>query len=260
MLDTDWHEIVKTHRPLLLLKPDQIIFFPTNGEIDNKQQVLSDSKTFFVNAVAHELFTPITAMIGLIEIAKEGERVQEVLCKIEKHLNRMQRIIEQLVLLSKIEQEQYSPEIVHINLGKLVKDILNEYQSKVEQKKIRVSVDVTTTMKTDQEAFKIVLRNLISNAIKYSHEGGIVRIFSQQRFLVIQDEGVGVPETELKNITARFYRATNARTFSGAGLGLAIVKHILRRIDICWAIHSQVNVGTKVFIEIPQRNQSLAGE
>lgn len=252
MLDTDWLEIVKNHKPLLLLKPDRIIFYPTEGETDTKEQVLTDSETFFVNAVAHELFTPITAMIGLIEIAKEGEHVQEILSKMEKHLNRMQRIIEQLILLSKIEQEQYRPEITQVRLEKLIKEILNEYQQKIEQKKVSVDVDLKSTIKTDHEAFRIVLRNLVSNAIKYSRDGATLKIYLQKGFLVIQDEGIGIPEAELKNITARFYRASNARALSGAGLGLAIVKHILRRIGVCWAIHSKLNVGTKVFIEVSQ--------
>jgi len=260
VLDTNWREIIETYKPLLLLKPDQIIFYPADGDVHKRQQILTDSKTFFVNAVAHELFTPITAMIGLVEIAKEGEHVQEALYKIEKHLVRMQRIVEQLVLLSKIEQEQYCPETVQISLRKLTKDILNEYQHKIEQKKISVNVNLKASIRTDQEAFKIALRNLISNAVKYSSEGGTIKIFSQKRFLVIQDEGIGIPETELKNITARFYRAANARTFSGAGLGLAIVKHILRRMGICWAIHSKVGAGTKIFIEIFQNDQQLAGE
>lgn len=260
MLDTDWDEVIKENRPIILLKPDRIIFYPDEGDISSKEQVLSDSKTFFVNAVAHELFTPITAMLGLLEIAKEGEYVQESLLKIEKHLKKMQRIIEQLVLLSKLEQSEYIPHYQRLSLRRLLREILIEYEEKIKQKRLQVEIKGSRFIEADPEAFKIVIRNLVSNAIKYSKEGGIVEIFSQKDFLIIQDHGVGIPQEDLKNITARFYRASNARSYSGAGLGLAIVKHILRKLSISWAVHSKLQIGTKVFLKISSNSSSVTGE
>jgi len=258
--DTDWDELVEKYRPLIVFKPDRIIFYPDQGEVSSREQILSDSKTFFVNAVAHELFTPITAMLGLLEIAKEGEYVQETLAKIEKHLKKMQRIIEQLVLLSKLEQQEYVPHVQRLSLQRILREILIEYEQKIKQKGISIQIKTNKIIQADPEPLKIAIRNLISNAIKYSKEGGTIRIFSQKDFLVIEDHGVGIPQEELKNITARFYRASNARSYSGAGLGLAIVKHILRKLSISWAVHSHLGVGTKVFVEIPSYSLSLTGE
>lgn len=260
VLDTSWDEIIETYRPLLLLKPDLILFYPDQGESSAKEQILSDSKTFFVNAVAHELFTPITAMLGLLEVAKEGEYVQESLLKIERHLKRMQRIIEQLVLLSKLEQSEYIPHYQRFSLNRLLRDVLVEYEEKMRQKNLRVHIKTNKFIQADPEAFKIVIRNLVSNAIKYSKDGGVVEILSQGDFLIIQDHGVGIPQEDLKNITARFYRAGNARSYSGAGLGLAIVKHILRKLSISWAIHSIMGTGTKVFLRILANSPSATGE
>lgn len=260
MLDTNWDEIIEKYRPLLLLKPDVILFYPDQGESSAKEQVLSDSKTFFVNAVAHELFTPITAMLGLLEIAKEGEYVQESLLKMEKHLKRMQRIIEQLVLLSKLEQSEYIPHYQRLSISRMLREILIEYEEKIKQKNLRVEIKTNKFVEADPEALKIAIRNLMSNAIKYSKDGGTVEIFSQKDFLIIQDHGVGIPQEDLKNITARFYRAGNARSYSGAGLGLAIVKHILRKLSISWAIHSVIGTGTKVFLRISVHSSSVTGE
>lgn len=260
MLDTSWDEIIEKYRPLLLLKPDVILFYPDQGESSAKEQVLSDSKTFFVNAVAHELFTPITAMLGLLEIAKEGEYVQESLLKMEKHLKRMQRIIEQLVLLSKLEQSEYIPHYQRLSISRMLREILIEYEEKIKQKNLRVEIKTNKFVEADPEALKIAIRNLMSNAIKYSKDGGTVEIFSQKDFLIIQDHGVGIPQEDLKNITARFYRAGNARSYSGAGLGLAIVKHILRKLSISWAIHSVIGTGTKVFLRISVHSSSVTGE
>ncbi|GAB4314546.1 MULTISPECIES: sensor histidine kinase [Pseudothermotoga] len=251
MSDINWHEIAEKYKPLMVLKPDVIIFYPSNGGIFEEKQILSDSKTFFVNAVAHELFTPITALLGLLQIAKEGEYVQETLGKMEKHLKRMQRIIEQLVLLSKLEQQEYIPEKVKINLKILIDEVISEYDKKIKQKNLFVHIKVNKIIKTDTEALKIALANLISNAIKYSNQNGDIIIHAKKDTLIIEDKGVGIPEEDLKNITARFYRASNARTFSGSGLGLAIVKHILRKLSLSWAIHSIVDKGTKIFLEIP---------
>lgn len=260
MLDTSWDEIIEKYRPLLLLKPDVILFYPNQGESSAKEQVLSDSKTFFVNAVAHELFTPITAMLGLLEIAKEGEYVQESLLKMEKHLRKMQRIIEQLVLLSKLEQSEYIPHYQRLSISRMLREILIEYEEKIKQKNLRVEIKTNKFVEADPEALKIAIRNLMSNAIKYSKDGGTVEIFSQKDFLIIQDYGVGIPQEDLKNITARFYRAGNARSYSGAGLGLAIVKHILRKLSISWAIHSIIGTGTKVFLRISVHSSSVTGE
>jgi len=105
-------------------------------------------------------------------------------------------------------------------------------------------------IEADEEALKIVLRNLISNAVKYAKEASHVEIKTIGDLLSVRDEGLGIPEQELKNVTARFYRAKNVRGISGSGLGLAIVKHILRRLNVTWAIHSKLNVGTTVFLEL----------
>jgi len=248
---TNWDELVQRYRPVLLITPRSLIFYPSSGDPSSEKQVLSDSKVFFVNAVAHELFSPLSAAIGLLELAKEGEMVQEHLLKIEKHLLRMHRILEQLILLSKIEQDNYEPFLRKIDLEGILREIVHEYEQRAAQKRVAISMEGTNVrVEADEEALKIVLRNLVSNAVKYSKEGGIVKITRSNRLLVIQDEGLGIPEQELKNVTARFYRAKNVRGVSGAGLGLAIVKHILRKLNVTWAIHSRLNVGTTVFLEL----------
>jgi two-component system OmpR family sensor kinase/two-component system phosphate regulon sensor histidine kinase PhoR len=221
------------------------------GDSSTEKQVLSDSKTFFVNAVAHELFSPLSAVMGLLELVKEGDRVQENLAKMERHLNRMQRILEQLILLSKIEQENYQPFVRKIALEQVLREVIHEYEQRIAQKRISLSLEKTNVMiEADEEALKIVLRNLISNAVKYANEKSRVEIKRRGDLLLVRDEGLGIPEQELKNVTARFYRAKNVRSISGSGLGLAIVKHILRRLNITWAIHSKLNVGTTVFLEL----------
>lgn len=251
MSATGWDELVQKYRPVLLITPESLIFYPSSGDPSSEKQVLSDSKVFFVNAVAHELFSPLSAAMGLLELAKEGEMVQESLLKIERHLLRMHRILEQLILLSKIEQDNYEPFVRRIDLEEILREIVHEYEQRAAQKKVSISMEGTNvTVEADEEALKIVLRNLVSNAVKYSKEGGIVKITRSNRLLLIRDEGLGIPEQELKNVTARFYRAKNVRGVSGAGLGLAIVKHILRRLNVTWAIHSRLNAGTTVFLEL----------
>ncbi len=249
-LGTNWDEIIEKFRPLLLVTTSAVWFYPSNGLPDETRQRLEDPKIFFVNAVAHELFTPITAMLGLVEIAKEGENVQENLLKIERHLLRMQRIVEQLLLLSKIEREDYDPSFVDIELDSFIKVLLAEFEPKRKQKNLRFEVSVSGWIRTDQEAFKIALRNLISNSIKYSKDSGRVIIRTERNFLFIEDNGIGIPEKDLKYVTSRFYRASNARSHSGSGLGLAIVKHLFRKFGVTWAIHSKQNLGTMIIIDL----------
>ncbi|AEH50630.1 sensor histidine kinase [Pseudothermotoga thermarum] len=249
-LVTSWDEIIEKFRPLLFVTSNAVWFYPSSGLPDEIKQRLDDSKIFFVNAVAHELFTPITAMLGLVEIAKEGENVQENLLKIEKHLLRMQRIVEQLLLLSKIEREDYIPTFAEIELDLFIKTFLSEFEQRRKEKNLRFEISVAGNIKVDPEAFKIALRNFISNSIKYSKNDGVIIIRTENNFLIIEDRGVGIPEKDLKYVTSRFYRASNARNYSGSGLGLAIAKHLLRKFGIDWAIHSKVNLGTTVFIDL----------
>ncbi len=248
--DINWDEIITKFRPLLLLKPDSVWFYPSMGSTSEEKQRLEDPKTFFVNAVAHELFTPITAMLGLIQIAKDGENIHENLLKIERHLLRMQRIVEQLLLLSRFEREDYQPKLVKIDLNNLLMPLLNEFEQKSKEKNLHFHIELSKTVTTDTEFFRMALRNLLSNSIKYSHPFGKIVICSQNDFLTIKDEGVGIPENDLRYITARFYRATNARSYTGSGLGLAIVKHIFRKLGVSWAVHSKLNFGTVVFVEL----------
>ncbi|MEN3007883.1 HAMP domain-containing sensor histidine kinase [Pseudothermotoga sp.] len=253
---TDWCEIIEEHKPILLIESDKIVFYPSEGDGLVQPQKLTDTKTFFVSAVSHELFTPVTAIIGLVQMAKDGIYVQETLQKIEKHALKMQRILEQLVVLSKVEKEDFVPNLTELNLEMLIKEILEEFKGRIEEKNLSFSLNTKGFIKVDREAFKIALRNLISNAVKYSPHGGEIKIYFEKNVLSIEDRGVGIPESELKNVTARFYRASNVRTVPGSGLGLAIVKHILRRFNIVWAIHSRLNHGTKVFIKIERIDQS----
>lgn len=253
---TSWPEIVEKFKPILLVESDRIVFYPSEGDGLIQPQALADTKTFFVSAVSHELFTPVTAIIGLVQMAKDGIYTQEAIEKIEKHALRMQRILEQLVVLSKVEKEDFVPNLVELNLETLINEILEEFSARIEEKKLKLSLNVNTFIRADKEAFKIALRNLISNAVKYSPKNGEVKIhLEKEDVLLIEDEGIGIPESELKNVTARFYRASNVRAVPGSGLGLAIVKHILRRLNIIWAIHSKLNQGTKVFIKIERIDQ-----
>lgn len=252
---TSWPEIVEKFKPILLVESDKIVFYPSEGEGLIQPQALTDTKTFFVSAVSHELFTPVTAIIGLVQMAKDGIYTQEAIQKIEKHALRMQRILEQLVVLSKVEKEDFVPDLIELNLETLINEILEEFKGRIEEKNLKLSLNANALIKADREAFKIALRNLISNAVKYSPKDGEVKIHLEKNVLLIEDEGIGIPESELKNVTARFYRASNVRAVPGSGLGLAIVKHILRRFNVIWAIHSRLNKGTKIFIKIERTDQ-----
>lgn len=252
---TSWPEIVEKFKPILLVESDRIVFYPSKGEGLIQPQALTDTKTFFVSAVSHELFTPVTAIIGLVQMAKDGIYTQEAIQKIEKHALRMQRILEQLVVLSKVEKEDFVPNLIELNLETLINEVLEEFKGRIEEKNLKLSLNANTFIEADREAFKIALRNLISNAVKYSPKDGKVKIHLEKNVLMIEDEGIGIPESELKNVTARFYRASNVRAVPGSGLGLAIVKHILRRFNVIWAIHSKLNKGTRVFIKIERTDQ-----
>lgn len=204
---------------------------------------LENIRREFVANVSHEIKTPITAISGFVETLRAGsinnlKDAERFLAIIMKHVNRLNTIIEDLLSLSRIEEKAENEEIELTAGG--VKDVLKtaiqlcEVKAASKRIHLELSCNGGITAKINHPLLEQAVVNLLDNAIKYSNEGGIIRIKAEQTddetVISVSDQGCGIDKEHLSRLFERFYRVDKARSrkLGGTGLGLAIVKHIVQ--------------------------------
>lgn len=234
---------------------------------------LERMRSEFVANVSHELKTPIAAVKGFAETLLAGalndkETAQSFLQIIFDESERLNRLIGDILELSKIESKriplQFSPVDLHTFVGNCVHVMNSEARKKSID--LDMQVDEDMYMEADEDRLRQILINLLSNGINYTPEGGKVKVkvepvtegsrtgmeYDKIRF-TISDTGIGIPKKDLPRIFERFYRVDKARSRSsgGTGLGLSIVKHLVELHKGTIRVDSEVGMGTKFIIELP---------
>ena len=203
---------------------------------------LENIRRDFVSNVSHEIKTPITAIKGFVETLLDGALTNPADAKrfleiIEKHADRLEAIVEDLLNLSRIEQgsEKEGINTVETRMTEILKNAVQACHIIAAEKRIEIEVSCAEAIvaKVDPSLFEQAIVNLLDNAVKYSHAGGTVRIEATQGDCVdiaISDQGCGINKKHLPRLFERFYRVDKARSrqLGGTGLGLAIVKHIVQ--------------------------------
>lgn len=224
----------------------------------------------FVANVSHELKTPITSIKGFAETlltsgAKDKEVRDNFLQIILRESERMQELIDQLLLLSKMESQNPSLGMSSISVKSFIKGIEPLFIQHAKEKKLELDIliDEDLDLKVDEQGFTQVLVNLLMNAIIYTPEGGKVQfsvkgIGNRIKFTV-RDTGIGIPEEEIPRIFERFYRVDQgrARSTGGTGLGLSIAKHIIEAHDGEISVQSPLGEGTLVTFTLPKEGPKI---
>jgi len=221
----------------------------------------------FVANVSHELRTPLTSIKGYVETLLEGALKEEVaypfLQIIKKHSDRLERIIEDLLMLSKIESHEFRLNKEPLYLSELIREALGVLKESYEKKKMTVWVNETSPIlqvNGDRQYLEQVLLNLLDNAVKYGREGGRIEIsvkgkdLQQEIEISIKDDGIGIPKEDLGRIFERFYRVDKGRSreLGGTGLGLSIVKHIIQAHGGKVWVESTLGEGSTFYVTLPQ--------
>ncbi|MGI6730630.1 MAG: sensor histidine kinase [Anaerovoracaceae bacterium] len=193
----------------------------------------------FVANVTHELKTPLTSIAGFVETLQEGaaenpEVRRRFLDIVAIEAARLRRLIEDLLIISDIENKRETNTDTDINVKESIEEILTSMEPVIQAKNIKVVTEYAYEMYIggNNDRFKQLMMNLIDNAIKYSYEGGTVTIISKKIdgkvYISVKDEGIGMDQGQLSRIFERFYRIDKSRSqkIQGTGLGLSIVKHI----------------------------------
>ncbi len=218
----------------------------------NAEQMRSE---FFANA-SHELKTPLTAIKGfndLVALQTQEESVKALSQKIDKEVERIIRLLNDMLDLSRIEAEK-EPKTEAVDLAATVEGVWNSLAPLAAQKQVSVETTGEATVNMDPEYAVELVKNLAENAIRYNRPGGKVQITLQQTekevTLSVQDDGIGIGEEDQKRIFERFYRVNKSRSreSGGTGLGLSIVKHICMLYHADLVLTSKLGVGTTVTV------------
>ena len=227
---------------------------------------LDNMQKEFVADVSHELKTPITSIMGYADTLLEGEYDKETQDKflnvIASEARRMARLVTDLLTLSRYDNNKNKVRKVSFDLGELVKKCQDKLAIEIKKKNHTVNSFVTADVPpvfADKDDIERVILNILTNSIKYTPEGGEIKIYVgfvyNDAYIKIFDNGIGIPEEDLSRIFERFYRVDKARTreMGGTGLGLSIAKEILDKNGGSIDIKSTVGQGTEVVIRIPTK-------
>ena len=220
----------------------------------------------FVADVSHELKTPITSIMGYADTLLEGEYDKETQNKflnvIATEARRMAKLVTDLLTLSRYDNNKSRTQKESFDLGELVKKCQDKLAIEIKKKNHTVNCFVTADVPpvyADKYDIERVVLNILSNSIKYTKEGGEIKIYVgfvyNDAYIKIFDNGIGIPEEDLSRIFERFYRVDKARTreMGGTGLGLSIAKEILDKNGGSIDIKSVVGQGTEVVVRIPTK-------
>lgn len=230
---------------------------------------LAELKSEFVSNVSHELKTPIASIKGLAEILLDGalqeKEARRFLTSIDREVNRMARLVKDLLSLSKIESGVVRMESRPFDLGALVDEVTVGFSERARGQRVSIEAEMGTSEQPevwalgDRDRVEQVLVNLLDNALRYSPSDSCIRIHvytidDLTCRVDVQDEGIGIPPAELERIFNRFHRVDKARTREqgGTGLGLAIARQIVERLHgRIWAL-SDGQRGTRFSFTVPR--------
>jgi two-component system phosphate regulon sensor histidine kinase PhoR len=245
-----------------------------------RERAVERTRVDFVANVSHELRTPLASLIGFIETlrgpaADDPSAQQRFLGIMGEQAARMNRLIDDLLSLSRIELVEHQAPSGSVDLAELVPRLAAGFEPRLKQRAVSLDMRIPADMPAvvgDADQLAQVVQNLLDNAVKYGREGGTVLLEAAVAqpgaspgaargwparpgvVVTVTDQGAGIPRAHLPRLTERFYRVDTGRSRAagGTGLGLAIVKHVVNRHRGQLLIESEEGVGTTVSVWLPQ--------
>ncbi len=231
-----------------------------------RQQKLDNARREFVANVSHELRTPLTTVKSytetLLDSADGNDMQSHFLEVINSEVDRMTRIVKDLLTLSRLDHSKEALKKDKIDLRRLIEGVAEKLMLSAKEHGHKLSYAFTTDIPEyvgDRDKIEQVIINLVSNSIKYTPDGGNIEVFAgkvyNEIYIKVKDNGIGIPKSDLGRIFERFYRVDKARTrkAGGTGLGLAIAKEMVEAHGGKISIQSEVGEGSEVMITLPIR-------
>jgi len=226
---------------------------------------LIQERSRFMNRVAHNLRAPLAAMSSMLEVIRDGhlgdvnKTAQNYVIRLDRRVQEMLLMIDELMTLAKSQSEQPEMQCGPLNLENIAGRVQKNFQEEAAKKRLTFEVNLPADLPEitgDPEMIEQMFENLISNAIKYTPEGGRVGMTfwpgpDQTVRMVVSDSGIGIPKSEMPRLFTEFFRASNVRDAIGTGLGLAIVKEIVDKHNGRIQVESEEGLGTTFIVNLP---------
>lgn len=239
----------------------------TNGQLFNQIRDANLAKSEFVSFVAHELKNPMTSIKGYSELMAAGavgpltEDQSGFLHTIHTNVERMRAIVEDLNDITKIEAGRLRLDFNRVNIQDLIESVLNSTRRQAGDKKQNLTTSLSGELMpvwVDKTRTEQILVNLVSNAIKYTPDGGQIQLAAEDGMdgrvvISVKDNGIGISAEDQTRIFTKFFRSEDdrARKSTGAGLGLNITKNLVEMQGGEIWFKSQYNLGTTFFVALP---------
>lgn len=228
---------------------------------DEESQKLEKMRKEFIANISHELRTPVTVIRGSLEALNDGvvtepEDVKEFHDQMYKESIFLQRLINDLLDLSRLQNADFPIEKSQLNLCETIQDAVRGAKRMGAEKNIAVTADMDTDMywvNGDYGRLRQMLMVFLHNAVKFSPENSSIEVILKEDKVLVSDHGCGMPASDLEHAFERFHKAHNEQNKSGSGLGLAIAKQIAVRHDMDLSIISQEGKGTTIMVHLPER-------
>ena len=238
----------------------------------SRERAVERMRADFAANASHELRTPLASLMGFIDTlrgpAKDDPSAQQRFLDImAEQAARMNRLIDDMLSLSRIELVEHQAPAERVDLAELLRRQVAGFEPRLAERKVTLDLALPPGLPPvigDADQLAQVAQNLLDNAMKYGHDGGTIRLAAEPArgarwparpgiVLSVADQGHGIPREHLPRLTERFYRVETGRSraVGGTGLGLAIVKHIVNRHRGQLAIESEEGVGTTVSVWLP---------
>lgn len=234
------------------------------------QENLEESRREFVANVSHELRTPLTTIKSYAEALDDGALDDPQLAArfvgvIRNETERMIRLVTDLLHLSRLDSKEALLRMQETDISEMLEDVADRFSFQIRQKRIGISTKVRRGISSatlDRDQIDQVLGNLVSNALKYTPEGGTIELEASRNeegmlAISVRDSGIGIPKKDIERIFERFYRVDKARSrnMGGTGLGLSIAREIVKAHGGSISLQSELDQGSKVTFTLPLDEQ-----
>ena len=261
---------LKTRIPLPKTRDELYTLSKTINNLLNRIEDAIEREKQFTSDASHELRTPLTVIKGTLEVLirkpRDNKEYEEKINYCIKEVDHLNMLVDQLLLMARFENQSKNIKTESVYLNSLILDVLTLNSEKINRQKIKIKFDAQEDYYIQSDNFLVItiLRNIISNAVKYTNKDGEVTILlsKQNEKIVckISDNGIGIEQHDLEAIFNPFFRSnsTDHPEIKGTGLGLSIVKRITELLHIKFKIDSEIEVGTTVTLSFNENMKSLS--
>lgn len=261
---------LKTRIELPKTRDELYTLSKTINNLLNRIEDAIEREKQFTSDASHELRTPLTVIKGTLEVLirkpRDNKEYEEKINYCINEVDHLNMLVDQLLLMARFENQKKNIVTESVYLNALILDVLKLNSDKINNRKINIKFDAEKDYYTKSDTFLVItiLRNIISNAIKYTNDDGEIAILLAEEngkiICKISDTGIGIAKDDLEAIFNPFFRSnsTDHPEIKGTGLGLSIVKRITELLHIKFKIDSEIGVGTTVILSFNDNMKSLS--